>query len=245
MAVDLDPTLPFLISPPFGAYFRHPRAYSVLGSFTVHPRPGRFGQILRTVRPLWVPDECWVNKIGLRNPGMNSLPKFWRSRRRIVSLAPLVGPDWHAFERWLDERVGQVIVEFNVSCPNVDSHPELPSKHIIKRLLASGCTVIFKLPPVPGSITATAQLAGIGVRYIHLSNTLPSPVGGISGTALREVNLKLVGDAVANLGGEDTEIIAGGGIYAPDHVRQYCDAGATRFSTATAWFWPPRAKRIM
>jgi len=48
----LDPDRPFLISPPAGTWFRHRRAYSVIGSFTREIRPGRLSRIVRTVRPV-------------------------------------------------------------------------------------------------------------------------------------------------------------------------------------------------
>lgn len=245
----LDPDRPFLISPPFGTYFSDRRAYSVLGSFTAEPRPGRTGQVLRTVRP--VPHErgpAWINKVGLRNPGIASLARFGvpghaMPRDEIVSLSPLEGRDWGLFEQFLDEAFGPLRVEFNVSCPNVDEHPSLPPLFKIRRLLANCPDAIWKLPPTRRALDSAALLHDAGARYVHLSNTIPSPVGGISGTPLRELNLPLV-EAVARAL-PSLEVVAGGGIYHPDHVRQYRDAGAVRFSLATSFFWPPRARRIL
>lgn len=251
MSLDVD--RPFLISPPFGTYFSDRRAYSVLGSFTARPRPGRAGQILRTVRP--VPHErgpAWINKIGLRNPGVDSLPKTWSSARgqsgpfrpdEIVSLAPLEDRDWGVFERFLDECFSRVLVEFNVSCPNIDEHLALPNLFKIKRLLANCPDAIWKLPPTRHALSAAALLCDAGARYVHLSNTIPSPIGGISGAPLRELNLPLVEQVARSL--PSLEIVAGGGIYRPDHVRQYQDAGAAMFALGTTFFWPPRARRVL
>lgn len=250
----LDPGRPFLISPPFGTWFRADNAYSILGSFTVEPRPGRLGQVLRTVRP--APFErgpAWINKIGLRNPGMNSLPRYKRRdadgpfrENEIVSLAPLADTDWHAIERWLDERFGLARVEINVSCPNVDEHPRLPDVSILRRLVGSCPSVIFKLPPTSSANTILTidRLIAARVRYVHLSNTLPSPIGGISGAPLREVNLPLV-ESVARTFGPQIEVVAGGGIYTAEDVRRYQNAGASRFSIATAFFKPWRAHRVL
>jgi dihydroorotate dehydrogenase len=135
-------------------------------------------------------------------------------------------------------------VEINVSCPNTDhsTSPSPTAGQMYAFSLRRDLTVIWKLPPVEAVALPSIQfLAGYGARYFHLSNALPSPVGGVSGAPLREANLRLVEKATR----DDVEIIAGGGIYSPDHVRQYRDAGATRFSLATAWFWPPRARRIL
>ena len=244
---------PFLISPPFGSHFAHRSAYSVLGSYTAEPRHGRWRRVVRTVRP--VPSDAgpaWINKIGLRNPGIASLPKAPTvpaprhdpfAPGTIVSFAPLEPSDWHKFEQYLDESRSQILVEFNISCPNVDEHPSLPPNRQITRLLANCPDAIFKLPPTKLAVDTAARLADLGARYVHLSNTIPSAIGGISGAPLREQNLPLVEAATRARGA--LVVIAGGGIYEPDHVRQYRDAGATRFSLGTAWFWPPRAKRIL
>lgn len=247
----LDLNRPFFISPPFGSYFGHDLAYSVLGSFTRYPRPGRWRRVLKTVRP--VPSDAgpaWINKIGLRNPGLEGIAgatgrTLADRNREVISLAPLENTDWHAFERFLDEHPNVYPrVEFNVSCPNVDEHPPLPQMNIVKRLLANCPDAIFKLPPVQRSVDAAVALSEVGVRYIHLSNTLPSPIGGISGAPLREVNLPLV-EATARRKSDQTCVIAGGGIYSKTHVQQYHNAGASRFAVGSAYFWPPRGNRIM
>lgn len=239
---------PFLISPPFGNYFYHHRAYSVLGSYTVLERSartegtGRWRQILRTVRP--VPGG-WINKIGLRNPGIDKIDPI--TPNQIISLAPLADRDWHAFERWVDTKAGPgVKVEFNISCPNVDEHPMLPQMTQLRRMLVNCPDVIFKLPPLTGVLVTALGLIEAGARHIHLSNTLPSPIGGISGAALREVNLPLVEQVARYVNTpERVEIIAGGGIYSIDDLKLYRDAGATRFSMSTAWFNPLRALKVI
>lgn len=254
----LNSSRPFLISPPFGSYFRDRRAYSVLGSFTRYARPGRTGQVARTVRP--VPGG-WVNKVGLRNGGDLAMADALGRYRpgQIVSVAIIDGDarEW----AWLVNRVAlesypgrDVIFEVNVSCPNTDhARPALPSEAQMRVLEGcDGVTVVWKLPPVESAaIEAVSYLAGLGARYFHLSNTLPSPVGGISGAPLREVNLGIVERRAAYLSQrfplavDRPEIVAGGGIYTPEHLLQYTDAGAARFSLSTAWFWPPRAWRTM
>lgn len=249
----LDLERPFLISPPFGSYFSYRRAYSVLGSFTRWPRPGRTVQVLRTVRP--VPGG-WINKIGLRNGGAlkaSDVLQSSASKAEIVSIALIDGDEaeWDWVCGFLDmHRIGDLIVELNVSCPNTEHPmPALPTTAQATRLAAQpNLTVIWKLPPIEYAVKKAFDhlVPYAKMRYVHLSNTLPSPIGGISGTAQREVNLKLVENVIVWWGNAALpEIIAGGGIYTPEHLRQYRDAGATRFSLATAWFWPPRALKVM
>ena len=227
------------IAPPFGSYFRPKRALAVLGSFTVQPRRGRTGQVLRTVRP--VPGG-WVNAIGLRNPGINSLPDFFAANL-VVSLAPLAVTDWHDFERWADERGNRMRVEFNVSCPNIDGHPALPTKTQFQRMIIAGSgRVSVKLPPTSNSLALVQFFADAGVQRIHVSNTLPSPAGGISGRVLREANLPLVSAAAdwLSTNGYRTEIIGGGGIYRIAHAHVYRGAGAAHVSLGTVWMNPLR-----
>ena len=58
------------IGPPFGNYISLPNTISIKGSFTLEPREGLFMQILKTLRYSYH-YKGWVNKIGLRNAGID------------------------------------------------------------------------------------------------------------------------------------------------------------------------------
>ena len=58
------------ISPPFGNYLSLPHTISIRGSFTLNERPGKWSQIVKTLRYKST-FGGWVNKIGLRNPGID------------------------------------------------------------------------------------------------------------------------------------------------------------------------------
>ena len=64
------------ISPPFGNYLRTQNTISIKGSFTLHPRPGLFSQIFKTLHYSFN-HNGWVNSIGLRNPGIDVAIKDW------------------------------------------------------------------------------------------------------------------------------------------------------------------------
>ena len=81
-----------------------------------------------------------------------------------------------------------------------------------------------------------------GVQHLHLSNTLPTPNGGISGGQLRRINLPIVERLADKYPGR---IIAGGGIYLPEHVNMYQRLGATYFSLSTVWMNPWRAYSLL
>ena len=63
------------ISAPFGNYLKFKNAVSVTGTWTYKPRPGLFGQVVKTLR---YTKDGWRNKIGLRNPPVQNL--FGQSR---------------------------------------------------------------------------------------------------------------------------------------------------------------------
>ena len=75
------------INPPFGNYINFPKTISIKGSFTLEPRSGLFSQILKTMRYSFH-NKGWVNKIGLRNPGLVwALNKY--TNNDILSIAIL------------------------------------------------------------------------------------------------------------------------------------------------------------
>ena len=60
----------FFISPPFGNYINLPHTTSIKGSYALEPRSGLLPQILKTLRYSFQ-HNGWINKIGLRNPGID------------------------------------------------------------------------------------------------------------------------------------------------------------------------------
>ena len=73
------------ISPPFGNYIHLNNATSIKGSFTLHPRPGLLMQILKTLRYSYTYGG-WVNKIGLRNKGIEWAINKYKNTNHIVSI---------------------------------------------------------------------------------------------------------------------------------------------------------------
>ena len=72
------------ISPPFGNYINLPNTISIRGSFTLNERPGKWMQILKTLR--YIPGTGWINKIGLRNPGLDYAVNTYK-KGEIISIA--------------------------------------------------------------------------------------------------------------------------------------------------------------
>ena len=76
------------ISPPFGNYFDFKHTTSIRGSFTLEPRTGLIGQIIKTLRYSYK-HGGWVNKIGLRNKGLMWALEKYKNSDDIISIAIL------------------------------------------------------------------------------------------------------------------------------------------------------------
>jgi dihydroorotate dehydrogenase len=220
----------FVISPPFGGHVCAPRCTRILGSYTWNPRPGVVFHTMRTLRPI---NGGWVNRIGLRNCGLQNV-QF--QDQHIYSLVGFDDGDW---EQMLQFCPTGLRVEINLGCPNVHDYG------IDFDVLTAYCRkfrVIVKLPP---TVTAAmiARIVLAGADHLHLCNTLPSPQGGISGRQLQPMSQALV-CSVARLFPNVT-IIAGGGIYSPRDVDAYARAGADHFSLSTIWFSPWRVPGVL
>jgi dihydroorotate dehydrogenase len=217
----------FLISPPFGNWIGHDRATRVMGSYTIERRSGLLLQMARTLRPV---GQGWVNRIGLRNPGIDSI-NYWH-RDRLYSLAGLHFSDWDIFS----EKVPRsVMIEINLNCPNEDTRTIGPARIRQFRERHQVCSV--KVSPTVGGFHQAAQLGGL----IHMGNSFPLGRGGYSGPDNKRVVLPLV-EMLAKLG---CRVIAGGGVRTLQDVTDYRNAGASHISLSTAWFRPWNAHRVI
>jgi dihydroorotate dehydrogenase len=224
-----------IVSAPFGNYVQPAGAVATLGTFTAKARAGRVWRILRTVR--YYPRlRAWVNKIGLRNPGMPWLVERVRSGRAAVG-DKLVSVHGFADGEWTElldacREIAPLGVELNMSCPNIGEidWPE----DLFSRALATGVPVIVKLPPVRFE-TMFAQALAAGVRTFHCCNTLPVPAGGISGAPLKPVSLQCIA-RVLDLAGPragELRIVGGGGVREPADIDEYVAAGVHAVAIGT------------
>jgi len=224
----------FIISPPFGNYVGHENATRVVGSFTLHPRPDLVKQTLKTLRPI---KNGWVNKIGLRNKGIENVK--WREDR-IHSLAPIKEGDWEIFQNIIPN---DYAIEINLGCPNVN-HNGMISNNALLGFIKKCSFVSMKLPPTSLAHYHIEEGLHAGIRYFHMCNTIPVEAGGESGQRLKKRSLELI-RGVRKEFGNGFNIIGGGGIYSIDDVIEYEKAGANHFSLATIWFKPLRALKIL
>jgi len=231
---------PLIISPPFGNYINRPYATSVEGSFTYQRREGLIYHSLRSIRPV---KGGWRNQIGLRNPGIQNVIIRDDAITSVVGgFAPpglnATGADWRVMLNYLPSWAWP---EVNLSCPNV--HEYNISPETLAMYQQRFPNVIAKLPPTPQVDAMAAMCIEVGIKYLHLSNTIPTERGGISGEQLFEVNLPIV-RRIAERYGDKVIIIAGGGIYSLRQLMAYQSAGAKHFSISSIFFTPWRVSKV-
>lgn len=227
----------YFISAPFGNYLQYTNflsgkpIISVTGTFTVKPRPGLVKHIIKTLR---YTRTGWRNKLGLRNPGIftgidNTAP------HNVMSIASLEPNDWKILYEIVPKNMS---VELNISCPNVDAHPNL-TKAFAKDE-REWC--IVKVPP---TITKKQvdKIVNLGYNTIHASNTLPTEKGGLSGKMIMPYTMNLI-DYIKN-SHDNVTVIAGGGVYSKQDAQDYINAGADHISLGSVCFTPWKIKGII
>ena len=215
------------ISPPFGNYLDLPKTISIRGSFTLNERKGKWTQILKTLR--YIPGMGWVNRIGLRNPGIDYAIKTYE-KGEIISIAIM---NKNEIKPILDKIPEDMDIELNVSCPNTDKH--MISDGLKPFLNEKRNWCIVKLSPLEKCITIE-KLYNEGFRQFHASNTLPTERGGLSGKMIKPYTKSTIQYIKNNW--NDTVVIAGGGIRTMKDVEEYREVGADHFSVSSLCFNP-------
>lgn len=227
------------ISPPFGNYIDLPNVLSVKGSFTVEPRYGLFQQIFKTLRYSWHYNG-WINKIGLRNPGIDyALQKYGGASTEnghVISIAILQKAD---IPKFLSKIPNDINLEINVSCPNVEK--SMIDEGIDKFLHPKRKWCIIKVSPLISQNKLDSYYEK-GFRQFHLSNTYPTDAGGLSGPSLIPYNKKNI-QFLRNKY-PDVTIIGGGGVQSLEQVELYKSFGANHISVSSLCFNPIKFLRL-
>lgn len=220
------------IGPPFGNYISLPNTTSIKGSFTLEPRSGLFSQIIKTLRYSFQ-DKGWINKIGLRNPGIDVAIQKYNcdtDKTTIYSIAILNSDE---IPKFLEKIPDNMNLELNVSCPNAE-----------KKMIATGLSgflndkrrwCIIKLSPKTKHEMIDNYYKQ-GFRQFHCSNTLPTLHGGLSGPKLIPYTSNIVTYIKQKY--PETEVIAGGGIQNTQQIYNYKVLGANHFAISTIFFHP-------
>lgn len=221
------------VSAPFGNYIRTNKTISVTGSWTLQKRTGRLVQILKTLR---YTKKGWVNKIGLRNPGIEvGLNKHMNSQ--VLSIAGINKDDWSILAEKIPQNVN---LEINLSCPNIEHNyiDGIENFNFLERDWFIG-----KISPLTTFKELDMYINKFKFKQIHACNTLPTEKGGLSGAELIPYTSKYIKYLKKNY--PRIEVIAGGGIYDFDQISSYYDLGAEHVSLGTVCFNPNKLLKIL
>jgi dihydroorotate dehydrogenase len=216
------------INPPFGNYIYLPNTTSIKGSYTLFPRYGLISQIFKTLRYDYN-KQGWINKIGLRNPGIDYAIKHYK-KNTIISIAIIQASDIDHIENKIPKYMN---IELNISCPNIDH--KLISYGLENFLNDKRKWCIIKLSPTT-KIKKVDYYYNIGFRQFHCCNTIPIKEGGLSGPEIKKYSLPLIKSIKMKY--PDTTIIGGGGIRTIKDIEEYKKAGADHFGVSTICFSP-------
>lgn len=216
------------INPPFSNYFSFDKTISIKGSYTLEPRTGLIMQVLRTLRYSFE-HNGWINKIGLRNPGIDYAIKNYK-KNSIISVAILNKEDIPKLVKKIPDDMN---IELNISCPNAEK--KMITEGIENFLNKKRTWCIIKLSPTT-DMKLVDNYYKQGFRQFHCSNTYPTPTGGLSGKFLIPYSTKLINNIKSKY--SDTIVIGGGGITSKEEIEIYKKAGADHFSVSTLFFNP-------
>ena len=223
------------ISPPFGNYLNLSKTTSIKGSFTLNERKHKWYYIFKTLRYSFK-HKGWVNKIGLRNPGIDWAIQRYKNTNHIISIAIL---EENEVEQFVNKIPQNMNLELNVSCPNVGKHLIDDKLHLFLNENRKWC--IIKLSPLT-KMEKIDKYYESGFRQFHCSNTLPTNQidckyeGGLSGKSLIPYTKNLITNIKSKY--PDTEIIAGGGIDSLNVITYYNSFGANHYSVSSLLFSP-------
>lgn len=231
-------------------------------SITAHPRPGHPQPNL--VRIATAEGPGLVNCNGFRNPGLEA---YRRGLAGLPHRVPLiVAAAGESIEEYVTVVSGLApfgdLVEINISSPNtklVYEWSQRPSE--LARLFeavrrATDKPLIVKVSPdyretnertiVPAALEAGITIVNAGNSRRVEEPRLSQQAGGLSGPALFPVTLENV-RRLRDLFGARLEIIATGGIDAPDKAVAVLEAGATACAYFTGFITrgPLLARRIL
>lgn len=217
------------------------------------PRAGYREPIIHEYYP-----GCFVNAVGLANPGVESFLQSMSALLPLHEKKPLiVSIMGESAQDFLDcalvlEPIADAF-ELNLSCPHVKGAGQCVGNDpgavaAIMRLLKGRIKqpIIPKLSPNLGDMAGMARLCrDEGAAALSLINTvgpgiavdtegkpiLMNTLGGLSGSGIKPVGLKVVREAAQAV---DLPIIASGGIGSAEDVRAYAAAGASLFAIGSA-----------
>jgi dihydroorotate dehydrogenase (NAD+) catalytic subunit len=221
----------------------------VTKTVTPLPRPGNAPvRIVET-------EAGMLNSIGLANPGREGFLADSLPRLRELDLPLWVSVGGFAAREYAEtcERLEDVTVELNLSCPNVDEAPESAAEIVAACRASTSLPLYAKLSPAAWDIAEVARaVEAAGADGLSLVNTmrglaldertlrpvLGTATGGYSGPALRPIALAAV---FACRRATALPIVGMGGVTTGRDALELMAAGASAVALGTALFADPDA----
>ncbi len=195
-----------------------------------------------------------LNAVGLPTPGYRNYDEEFEELKELKKhgvplIASVYGSKWEEFAevaRYAAEKKPGMI-ELDISCPNTEWHdiqfacdPQISAKIVASvKDVAGGIPIIAKLTPAATSpVEVGKACVEAGADALCAGNTMPGMLidadarkpllsfkkGGVSGPALKPINLKIVYDLYEKV---QVPIIGEGGICGGRDALEYVMAGAT------------------
>jgi dihydroorotate dehydrogenase (NAD+) catalytic subunit len=221
--------------------------------------------VTKTVTPLPRPGNAptriaettagMLNSIGLANPGRERFLAEMLPQLRGLDLPLWVSVGGFSAREYAEtcERLEDVTIELNLSCPNVDEAPESAAEIVAGCRAATSLPLYAKLSPAAWDIAEVARaVEASGADGLSLVNTmrglsldertlrpvLASGAGGYSGPALKPIALAAVFACRRAVG---LPIVGMGGVSTGHDALELVAAGATHVALGTVLFADPDA----
>jgi dihydroorotate dehydrogenase (NAD+) catalytic subunit len=218
---------------------------------TVTPEPREGNEPTRIAET----NHGMLNSIGLQNPGRERFLDEVLPRLRELGIPLWVSVGGFAADEYAEtcERLQDVTIELNLSCPNVDEAPESAAEIVAACRAATPLPIYAKLSPAQADIGEAARaVQAAGADGLSLVNTirglelepatlrprLARAVGGYSGPALKPVALAAVYTAFR---AASLPIVGMGGVCSGRDAAEFLAAGASAIAVGTALFADPGA----
>jgi dihydroorotate dehydrogenase (NAD+) catalytic subunit len=197
-----------------------------------------------------------LNAIGLANPGRERFLAHTLPALRALGMPLWVSVGGFAAAEYAETcaALDDVVIELNLSCPNVDEAPESAAEIVAACRAATALPLYAKLSPAAWDVAEVARAVdAAGADGLSLVNTMRGlaldaqlrPVlargsGGYSGPALKPIALAAVH---ACRRATQLPIVGMGGVRTGRDVLEFVACGATHVALGTALFSDPDAPR--
>jgi dihydroorotate dehydrogenase (NAD+) catalytic subunit len=226
------------------------RAFDAFVTKTVTPLPRGGNAPIRIAET----DVGMLNSIGLANPGREGFLTETLPRLRELEMPLWVSIGGFSAREYAETcaLLGDVTIELNLSCPNVDEAPESAAEIVAACRAATRLPLYAKLSPASWDIAEVARaVEASGADGLSLVNTvrgmkldgdlkpvLATATGGLSGPALKPIALAAVH---ACFRATALPIVGMGGVATGRDALDLFAAGASAVALGTVLFSDPSA----